>query len=53
MFLNAKIFDLEEALDVELLEIYIVEYLYGVIREEYDEVNLNITFIDGFKEVFL
>lgn len=47
MFKDAKILDSEGTLDVELLENYIVEYLDGVIGEEYDEVNLNITFTDG------
>ena len=47
MFKDATILDAEGTLDVELLENYIVEYLGGVIGEEYAEVKTNITFIDG------
>ena len=47
MFKDAKILDAEGTLDVELLENYIVEYLGGVIGEEYAEVKPNISFTDG------
>ena len=47
MFKDAKILDAEGALDVELLENYIVEHLGGVIGEEYAEVKPNISFTDG------
>lgn len=47
MFKDAKILDAEGALEVEVLENYIVDYLGGVIGEEYKEVKTNITFTDG------
>ena len=50
MFKDAKIFDAEGTLDVELLENYIVEHLDGVISEEYAEVKPNISFTDGVIE---
>ena len=47
MFKDAKILDAEGMLDVEMLENYIVDYLGGVIGQEYAEVKSNITFTDG------
>ena len=45
MFKNAEILEDNGVLDVEVLEQYIVDYLDGVVGEQYKEVCPNITFI--------
>lgn len=45
MFKDAEIVKDYGILDVEILELYITEYLNGVIGEDYSEVKPNITFI--------
>ena len=45
MLENATVIDGEGTLDVELLERYIVNYLGGVIGEEYSEPAGRITYI--------
>ena len=48
MFKGATVIDDEGTLDVELLEAYIVDYLGGVIGEEYTAPQDRITFTDGY-----
>ena len=50
MFKDVKLIDAEGTLDLEVLEIYITEYLGGVIGEDYSEPQGRITFINGSKE---
>lgn len=48
MFKGATLIDDEGTLDVELLENYIVDYLGGVIGEDYANPQGRITFTDGY-----
>ena len=47
MFKDAKLMDAEGTLDVELLEVYITQYLDGVIGEKYAQPEGRITFTEG------
>lgn len=50
MFKDARIIDAEGVLDVEVLERYIVDYLDGVIGNEYSTPQGRITFTDGYSD---
>ena len=47
MFESATILQNDGMIDIDLFEAYVVDYLNGVIGEEYAEVKPNITFTEG------